>query len=113
MNEDRLQFLIAEELRKRKILFFHVPNGGYRNTREACKLVAMGVLSGVSDLVLLFDNAKTVFIELKINKNKRSEKQEKFHEQISKMGFQSHLIQADSYDSGLLQLREILAQNEQ
>lgn len=113
MTEDKLQFLIAQELRKRGILFFHVPNGGYRNAREACKLVAMGVLSGVPDLILLLDNAKTIFIELKIGKNKRSEKQNKFHSQISKMGFQSHLIQSNSYEDGLLQLDLILAQSEQ
>lgn len=113
MTEDKLQFLIAQELRKRKILFFHVPNGGLRSKREACKFTAIGVLSGVPDLVLLLDEAKTIFIELKIGKNKRSDKQEKFHTQVSKMGFQSHLIQADSYESGLLQLHKILAQNEQ
>src|SRR5262245_15561570 len=32
------------------VLMWHVPNGGYRDDREAAKLKAMGVLPGVSDL---------------------------------------------------------------
>src|SRR5262245_29772108 len=32
------------------VLFWHTPNGGYRDDREAAKLKAMGVMPGVSDL---------------------------------------------------------------
>jgi len=32
------------------VLWWHTPNGGYRNAREAAKLKAMGTLPGVSDL---------------------------------------------------------------
>ena len=32
---------------------FHVPNGGFRNRHEAARFKAMGVRSGVPDLLLL------------------------------------------------------------
>lgn len=35
-------------------LLFSVPNGGYRNAREAQVLKAEGLVAGVSDLILLY-----------------------------------------------------------
>ncbi len=55
-------------------LFWHVPNGGYRHTREAAKFKRMGVLAGVPDLFLAMprywpkENSLTahgLFIEMK------------------------------------------------
>ena len=45
-------------------LLFSVPNGGTRDTREAMKMKLTGLVSGVSDLIFLY-NSKAYLIELK------------------------------------------------
>lgn len=45
-------------------LLFHVPNGGKRNSREANKLKAMGVVPGIPDLLFLWKGI-TYYIEMK------------------------------------------------
>lgn len=47
-------------------LFFHVPNGGLRNIREATKLKGMGVIPGEPDFVNLYN--KVCGLELKMEK---------------------------------------------
>ncbi|MCC8155429.1 MAG: VRR-NUC domain-containing protein [Tannerellaceae bacterium] len=58
-------------------LLFAVPNGGYRNKREAKSLQRQGVRPGVSDLILLFPRGgySCLCIELKIGKNGQSDEQ--------------------------------------
>ena len=64
--EDALQAAVIETLRlSTDLQVFAVPNGGKRNAREAARLKKQGVLSGVSDLVVIWPPAKTAFIELK------------------------------------------------
>ena len=55
--------------------YFHTPNGGRRNKREAAKLKRMGVKKGVSDWVVLNPNEKHhgLVIELKAAKRVRKE----------------------------------------
>lgn len=59
---------------------WHSPNGGFRNVIEAKKLKDMGVLSGVSDIILTIPRGQWhgAFIELKAGKNTLSENQERF-----------------------------------
>lgn len=54
-KEDFLQMNLTTwiKLMYKDALFFHVPNGGKRNAIEAAKFKRMGVLAGVSDLILL------------------------------------------------------------
>jgi hypothetical protein len=42
--------ITATWLTKNGILFYHVPNGGFRRKEEAAKFKAMGVKPGVPDL---------------------------------------------------------------
>lgn len=51
-------------MRTKILLFFAVPNGGWRNPVVAAKLKAEGVRSGVSDLIILHAG-KTYFVEIK------------------------------------------------
>lgn len=57
--------------------FFHVPNGGSRNIREAVKFKAMGVKAGVPDILLPVPRQgyNGLAIELKSGKNKPTEHQ--------------------------------------
>ena len=59
---------------------FSIPNGGSRNVIEAVNLKAEGVRSGVPDLFLSVPRGglSGFFIELKVGKNKPSDKQIEF-----------------------------------
>lgn len=70
-----------------------VPNGGKRNKREAMKLKATGVLSGVHDLHFIHKGQLYTF-ELKVDKNKQSEAQVKYANAISQQGAICHEVRA-------------------
>lgn len=60
-------------------LLFAIPNGGYRNAREAARLKAMGVRAGVSDYFLpvpRLDGTAGLWIELKAGKGRTTTNQE-------------------------------------
>ena len=61
-------------------LFFAVPNGGSRLTREAVRLKAEGVVAGVSDMILMVPNRShnVLCIEFKYGSNKQSAKQKEW-----------------------------------
>lgn len=78
--EDILQMQIARFLKIAApgLMWWHVPNGGYRNPREAKKLKDMGVLPGVADLCFLLPGGLSGFIELKVGKNPQTQSQKDF-----------------------------------
>lgn len=67
---------------------FHVPNGGTRNSIEAAKFKAMGVRSGVPDLLLLIPRGGYHYLamELKCGKNRQTESQRKYQEHVESNG---------------------------
>lgn len=67
-------------------IIFAVPNGGFRGTKEAGRLKAEGVLSGVSDIIILTHN-KVIFLEMKNAKGKLSKAQKDFNENVEYLGF--------------------------
>jgi hypothetical protein len=89
--EDYLQKAVARFIWAQypKIVWFHVPNGGFRNGKEAQKFKAMGVRAGVSDLIFLEPrmNYHGLIIELKTKKNEITALQEKFLVQMDERGF--------------------------
>jgi len=72
-------------------LLFAVPNGGARNAREGKKLKLTGVISGVSDLLFMYNSVTTCF-ELKTEIGRQSAKQIKWQKLIENQGFEYHLI---------------------
>jgi len=70
---------------------FAVPNGGTRNKREAMLLKATGVVSGVSDLIVLLPK-KALFFEVKTDDGKQSEKQRWFQKLVELLGFEYYLV---------------------
>ena len=76
------------ELRQCGGLVFAVPNGGKRSKIEARIQVAEGTLHGVSDLILLLPNSRTVFVEMKTDKGKQSEYQKQFEDSVTNLGFE-------------------------
>lgn len=70
-------------------LIFHVPNGGTRNKIEAANLKRQGVKSGVPDLFLPVarHDYNGLFIEMKYGKNKTTENQKIWIEELQGQGY--------------------------
>lgn len=106
--EDYIQFQICQYLRKVGVFFFHVPNGAKRSPAEASRLKALGLISGIPDLVLCFPQGRTVFIELKTGKGRKSEAQNIVHERLSKMEFHVLTIQTDCHFEAVRQVSDLV-----
>lgn len=66
-------------------MIFHVANQT-TNQRERMKKVAIGMMAGVSDLIVLA-NGVCYFIEVKDDKGRQSPKQIEFEQQVEGQGF--------------------------
>lgn len=51
-TEDYEMKALVKWLTYQKIIHYHIPNGGYRNAKEAAKLKRCGVKSGIPDLCI-------------------------------------------------------------
>jgi len=75
LSEEQEQTLVVEYLERLKaqgkvILFSAVPNNTYtRSWNQRRKQRAEGVRKGVPDLIIVFSNGKTLFLEMKRAKN--------------------------------------------
>ena len=72
-------------------LLFAVPNGGYRTPQEAKKFRLTGVVSGVSDMLFMY-NAKTYCFELKTEVGYQSTKQLEWQRKAEQQGFNYYII---------------------
>jgi hypothetical protein len=89
-SEATIQKEIVNFCKLNKILIFCVPNEA---TRSNSKFIGMGVLAGVSDLVLILKN-RVIFVELKTHKGIQSEKQKEFEVKIYNLGHQYVIIRS-------------------
>ena len=100
MNENKIQFDIVMWFNnsfclkndKQRGLIFAVPNGGTRNIKEAMVLKSTGVLAGVSDLIVILPNGKLIFVEVKKENGKQSDKQKDFEDRVNKLGYDYWLV---------------------
>lgn len=86
--EEAIQIACVNWFRGRyeKYIAFAVGNGGSRNAIEAMNLKRSGVLAGVSDLILIADHT-ILFVEMKTEKGKQSERQKEFQQNVERLGF--------------------------
>lgn len=70
-------------------LLHHIPNGGSRNELEAVNLKKQGVRAGVPDLCLPVARGRYhgLYIEMKAGKNKPTEKQLQWIDDLRKQGY--------------------------
>lgn len=70
-------------------LAYHIPNGGKRNKAEAARLKRQGVKAGVPDICLPVARGgyHGMYIEMKYGRNRPTEAQEIWLEQLEKQGF--------------------------
>jgi hypothetical protein len=86
--EQQIQIAVFQHIKVRGIAgakFWHTPNGGSRNIREAAKLKQMGVLAGVSD-VLAFHNSKLYAMEIKAPGGRATKEQLDFVGDLDRQG---------------------------
>lgn len=98
------------QYRKLEGLLFHVANGGKRQSKinkygkryspEAKKLKLMGVVPGVSDLILLYPNNEWagLVIEMKTPEGVQSTSQKKWQKLIERDGFYKYVICRSVYE---------------
>ena len=72
-------------------LLFAVPNGGYRTPAESKKFKLTGVVSGVSDMLFMY-NTHTYCFELKTEIGYQSTKQKKWQDIVNKHGFNYFIV---------------------
>lgn len=90
MNESTLQRNIVKTFRiaynKYSFCFFAIENK--RKTKTGAQLKAQGIISGVADLCLALPtkNSGALYIELKFGKNKQSQTQKIWQQEIIKHG---------------------------
>ena len=79
-------------------IIFHVPNQRISKL-ERIKLAAIGVLSGVSDLVFIY-KGKHLYLEIKTTTGTQSPDQKDFQSRIEANGFKYYLLRslADALD---------------
>lgn len=70
-------------------LLFAVPNGGARSAKTGAVLKREGVVSGVSDLLLLVPNKEYhgICLEAKTSKGKQTDNQKKWQEAVERNGY--------------------------
>lgn len=70
-------------------LLYHIPNGGKRDARTAANLKRQGVKAGVPDLHLPVARGgyHGLYIELKVGKNRQTDKQKEWQKQLREQGY--------------------------
>ena len=76
-----------------------VPNGGFRNAREAAIMQREGVLAGFADLIIIAKQ-NILFLELKTPIGVLSKKQKEFQEKVNNLGFQ--YVVCRSFDQAVM-----------
>jgi hypothetical protein len=74
-------------------LLYHVPNGEYRDHVTASKLKAIGVVSGIPDIIFHY-KGKTWFFEFKASDGVVSKTQKEIHAQLTKQGFTVYVVRS-------------------
>lgn len=73
-------------------VIFSVPNES-KNAKEQMYKKAIGLMSGVSDLIVIREN-EVLFIEVKTPKGKQSDKQKTFESKVSSLGFRYVVVRS-------------------
>lgn len=82
-----------------------VPNGGFRNAKEAAIMKREGILAGFSDLIIIAEH-NVLFLEVKTPDGRLSEKQNEFQKKVCALGFE--YIVCRSFDESALAIERWL-----
>lgn len=107
MTETQIQIAVIQNIQARGVagmIYWHTPNGGKRAPRQAKTFQRMGVMPGVSDLVL-HHGGEAFALELKAPKEKLTADQAEFLENWRSQGPRYHGSWADNLDDALAILK--------
>lgn len=93
-SEYEEQKVLVQWLNLKGIVFYHIPNGGYRTIREAAKFKRMGVMPGVPDICIPIPihPYHGLYLELKRHAGgSLSENQEKWLTKLRGFGYAAHV----------------------
>jgi hypothetical protein len=97
LSESKIQQVaimeIWNKLPQTRLCLFHIPNGMFSNAREGAKFKAQGVISGVPDLVFVW-NGKTHYIEVKCEKGVLSKNQIALHQKWMEQGVSVNVMRS-------------------
>lgn len=105
-SENKIQQTIVMWYRNNHCLKHHeprcliasIPNGGYRNHKEAMVLMATGVYKGFSDLIVVHrktnEPATVLFIEVKTPSGVQSSDQIQFEHHVEALGLRYHIVRS-------------------
>ncbi len=103
-NEERLQTQVVEYLKyalPKDSFFHHSPNEGRRHINFMVKLKKMGFKAGFPDIVIWVKGKPTLFIELKVGKNKLTQNQIDVRDTLLSLGHKYcvayNLIDVDNF----------------
>lgn len=79
-------------------LLFAIPNGGFRNAREARNLKKQGVRAGIPDLMLAVPSREChgLFLELKFGTNKPTAHQRDMMQRLGEQGYMCKVVRSTS-----------------
>lgn len=78
-------------------LMFHVPSEGNRSSKiDGGKRKAMGIVAGVSDLILMLPrhNCHGLCIEMKTEDGRQSDKQKEWQRKVTQQGYDYRIIRS-------------------
>lgn len=86
--------LLANMERMGHLRFFHIPNGGKRNAREAAIFKGLGVRPGVPDLCITYPSGRTIWIELKAGRGTLTANQKEWRDWLKNNGHDWHEVRS-------------------
>lgn len=112
VKESELQKAVARYLNDLEsyghLAWNHPPNGFNANAKEWNRMMANGAKQGQPDCEIFLKGGKTIFIELKTVTGDISKAQEARAGLLSKMGFETHCVIAESPVDAVNQVEKII-----
>jgi hypothetical protein len=109
-NESKLQSECVKWFRLQypNVTIFAIPNGGNRDLETGVRMKREGTLAGVADLFVMKPSTSYagLFIEMKVDKRKQSDKQLDFQQKALASGYQYKVI--TSIDQFIKDVKEYL-----
>ena len=95
MKESRIQYEICQYLQEHDYFFHSVPNEAPgQNKVRAMQMVAMGLRSGVADLVVWLRHGTVAYLEVKTPEGKQSKSQVHFQSRCEKHGLEYYVVRS-------------------
>src|SRR4051812_17905861 len=88
-TEDQIQSALIQHLHyqaRQPVVYFAVPNGGFRHRGVANILKATGTTPGIPDLVFALEQGRTFWLEMKAHKGVLSDAQKGIRYKLEQLG---------------------------